>query len=62
VVVLVSALSFSAGYVVGKESGHAEAMGQVGAGGSCAKEVASSRGTGLGLRKLRWTGGGGIRA
>lgn len=67
VVVLVSALSFSAGYVVGKESGHAEAMGQMGAAGaeagSCAREAASSvKGTGLGLRKLRWTGGAGIRA
>jgi hypothetical protein len=67
VVVLVSALSFSAGYVVGKESGHAEAMGQLGAAGaeagSCAREVASGvKSTGLGLRKLRWTGGAGIRA
>jgi hypothetical protein len=67
VVVLVSALSFSAGYVVGKETGHAEAMGQLGAAGaeagSCAQEAASGiRGTGLGLRKLRWTGGAGIRA
>jgi hypothetical protein len=67
VVVLVSALSFSAGYVVGKESGHAEAMGQLGAAGSeagsCAREAASAtKGTGLGLRKIRWTGGTGIRA
>jgi hypothetical protein len=67
VVVLVSALSFSAGYVVGKESAHAEAMGQLGAAGSdagtCAREAASgAKGTGLGLRKLRWTGGAGIRA
>jgi hypothetical protein len=67
VVVLVSALSFSAGYVVGKETAHAEAMGQLGAAGSeagsCAREAASSaKGTGLGLRKLRWTGGAGIRA
>ncbi|KAF2831529.1 hypothetical protein CC86DRAFT_140432 [Ophiobolus disseminans] len=67
VVVLVSALSFSAGYVVGKEAGHAEAMGQLGSAsseaGSCAREVASgAKGTGLGLRKLRWTGGAGIRA
>jgi hypothetical protein len=67
VVVLVSALSFSAGYVVGKETGHAEAMGQFGSAGaeagSCAREAASGvRGTGLGLRKLRWTGGAGIRA
>jgi hypothetical protein len=67
VVVLVSAISFSAGYVVGKETGHAEAMGQLGAAGaeagSCAREAASGvKGTGLGLRKLRWTGGAGIRA
>jgi hypothetical protein len=67
VVVLVSALSFSAGYVVGKETGHAEAMGQLGAAGSeagsCAREAASgAKGTGLGLRKIRWTGGAGIRA
>jgi hypothetical protein len=67
VVVLVSALSFSAGYVVGKEAGHAEAMGQFGSAGaeagSCAREAASGvKDTGLGLRKLRWTGGAGIRA
>jgi hypothetical protein len=57
VVVLVSALSFSAGYAVGKETGHAEAAGA--SAGGCAREV---KGTGLGLRKLRWTGGAGIRA
>jgi hypothetical protein len=67
VVVLVSALSFSAGYVVGKEAGHTEAMGQFGSAGaeagSCAREAASGvKDTGLGLRKLRWTGGAGIRA
>ncbi|KAJ4372293.1 hypothetical protein N0V83_004067 [Neocucurbitaria cava] len=67
VVVLVSALSFSAGYVVGKEAGHAEVLGQLGVAssdaGGCAKEAASGlKGTGLGLRKLRWTGGAGIRA
>jgi hypothetical protein len=66
VVVLVSALSFSAGYVVGKETGHAEAMGQIGAAGSeagrCGKEAASGmKGAGMGLRRLRWTGGGGVR-
>lgn len=63
VVVLVSALSFSAGYVVGKEAGHAEAIGQMGAAGGeagrCGKEAV--KGTGLGLRKLRWTGSTGIR-
>ena len=67
VVVLVSALSFSAGYVVGKETGHAEAMGQFGAAGTeagrCGREAANGvKDTGLGLRKLRWTGGTGIRA
>jgi hypothetical protein len=66
VVVLVSALGFSAGYVVGKEAGHAEAMGQLGAAGSdagrCGKEAASGmRGAGSGLRRLRWTGSGGVR-
>lgn len=66
VVVLVSALSFSAGYVVGKEAGHAEAMGQLGAAGSeagrCGKEAAAGvRGAGIGLRRLRWTGGSGVR-
>ena len=64
VVVLVSALSFSAGYVVGKEAGHAEAMGQLGAvtgeTGTCSKEAASGIGR-LGLRRLRWSGGSGVR-
>jgi hypothetical protein len=63
VVVLVSALSFSAGYVVGNEAGYVEAMGQMGAvggeAGSCGKEAV--RGTGLGLRRLRWTGGAVVR-
>jgi len=62
VVVLVSALSFSAGYVVGKEAGHAEAMGKLGAvggeAGRCGKEAAG----GIGLRRLRWSGAGaGVR-
>jgi len=66
VVVLVSALSFSAGYVVGKEAGHAEALGQIGAAGSeagrCGKEAtAGMKGAGSGLRRLRWTGGSGVR-
>ncbi|PSN63384.1 hypothetical protein BS50DRAFT_500929 [Corynespora cassiicola Philippines] len=66
VVVLVSALSFSAGYVVGKEAGHAEALGQIaaagGEAGSCGKEAASGlRGAGMGLKRLRWTGGAGVR-
>jgi hypothetical protein len=67
VVVLVSALSFSAGYVVGKETGHAEAMSKFGAAGTdagrCGREAAAGiKGTGFGLRELRWTGGAGIRA
>jgi hypothetical protein len=67
VVVLVSALTFSAGYMVGKEAGHAEAMGQLGSVGSdasrCSKEAASGIGkTGMGLRRLRWGGSTGIRA
>lgn len=66
VVVLVSALSFSAGYVVGKEAGHAEAMGQLGSVGSeagrCSKEATSELGrAGIGFRRLRWTGGSGVR-
>ena len=66
VVVLVSALSFSAGYVVGKEAGHAEALGQIGAAGGeagrCSKEAAAGmKGAGIGLRRLRWTGGSGVR-
>ena len=68
VVVIVSALSFSAGYVIGKEAGHAEAMGQLGAfggeTGTCSKEAASGlRGAGLGLRRtaLRLGGASGVR-
>lgn len=64
-VVLVSALSFSAGYVVGKESGHAEAISQIGSvgeAGRCGKEASSGlRGAGMGLRRLRWTGGSVVR-
>lgn len=60
VVVLVSALSFSAGYVVGRETGRAEVemLGEMGANasnvGSCATEVVGRGGTGLGLRRLRF--------
>jgi hypothetical protein len=66
VVILVSAIGFSAGYVIGKEAGHAEAMGHIGSAGTeagrCSKEAASGlKGTGLGLRKLRWGSGAGIR-
>ncbi|KAF2132869.1 hypothetical protein P153DRAFT_364129 [Dothidotthia symphoricarpi CBS 119687] len=58
VLVLLSALSFSAGYVVGKEAGHAEAIGVGKEAGGCGKELKG----GLGLRKLRWSGGAGIKA
>jgi hypothetical protein len=66
VVVLVSAIGFSAGYVIGKETGRAEAMGHIGSAGTeagrCGKEAANGmKGTGLGLRKLRWGSGAGIR-
>lgn len=65
VLVLVSALGFSAGYVVGKEAGHAEAMSQIGSvgeAGRCGKEASSGlRGAGLGLKRLRWAGGAGVR-
>ena len=65
VVVLVSALSFSAGYVIGKEVGHAEAFGQLGGAGAeagrCGKEAALQS-TSLGLRKQIWAGSTGIRA
>ncbi|KAF4536972.1 uncharacterized protein LTHEOB_11840 [Lasiodiplodia theobromae] len=61
VVVLVSALSFSAGYVVGRDAGRAEVemLGEMGANasnvGSCASEVVGRGGTGLGLRRLRFS-------
>lgn len=49
VVVLFSAISFSAGYAMGKEVGRAEvSLGPAGTGGTCGKEV------GRGLRRLRW--------
>jgi hypothetical protein len=51
--VLVSAISFSAGYVVGRETGHAEAAG-IGEVGVEVKRNLASKGSGLGLR--RWTG------
>ena len=68
VVVLVSALSFSAGYVIGKETGHAEAFGQLGGAsaeaGRCGKEAAAAglNSTGMGLRKQLWSTSTGIRA
>lgn len=49
VVVLVGALSFSAGYTMGKEVGRAEVGGA-----SCGREVMVSRGSGGTLRRLRW--------
>lgn len=66
VVVLVSALSFSAGYAVGREAGHAEAVGQLGnvgaEAGRCGKEATSgiSR-AGMGLRRFRWGTTSGVR-
>jgi hypothetical protein len=51
--VLVSAISFSAGYVVGRETGHAEAAG-IREVGVEVKRNLTSKGSGLGLRK--WTG------
>lgn len=42
VVVVLSALSFSAGYAVGKEAGRMEAVGEVAEAGSCAKEAGRS--------------------
>ncbi|KAB8356406.1 hypothetical protein FH972_023989 [Carpinus fangiana] len=59
VLVLVSALSFGAGYSVGRETGHMEAGGLLGptptVGEGCAKEAAI-RGGSTGLRRFRWTG------
>jgi hypothetical protein len=56
VVVLVSALSFSAGYITGREAGRAEILELgMGAGeaGRCGKEAMA--GAGRGLRRLQWT-------
>ena len=54
VVVLFSAISFSAGYVVGREVGRFEAGTMVGREGvGCGKEV------GRGFRRLRWSGSSG---
>ena len=56
VVVLVSAISFSAGYAMGKEVGRAEvSIVDTGDGRSCGKEAVR------GLRRLRWsTSGAGV--
>jgi hypothetical protein len=58
VVILVSAISFSAGYVVGRETGRAEVLGEVGsgvreAGRACGRDAIE--GAGRGLRRLRLT-------
>jgi hypothetical protein len=63
VVVLVSVVGFGAGYVIGREVGHQEALGSLGTanassvvdGGNCGREVMrSSGGT---LRRFRWGSG-----
>ena len=53
VVVLVSALSFSAGYITGREAGRAEVL-EFGQAGRCGKEAVVA-GAGRGLRRLQWT-------
>lgn len=53
VVVLFSAISFSAGYAIGREVGRVEATG--GAWGGEGLDLRQGRGeVGEGLRKLRW--------
>ncbi|EXJ88739.1 hypothetical protein A1O1_05671 [Capronia coronata CBS 617.96] len=54
VVLVFSAISFSAGYAWGREVGRLEADVGIG-GGSCGQEAL--RGSGSGLRRLRWTSG-----
>jgi len=63
VLAIVGVVSFSTGYSLGKEAGHAEAAGQLGgAAGACSKEAGSAvRSSGMGLKRLRWTGGSGVR-
>ena len=62
IVVLVSAISFSAGYVCGKEAGKAEARGlaYLGSGirdaGRCGRDMILEHGEN-GLKRLRWTTG-----
>lgn len=59
VVVLVSAISFTAGYASGREAGHAEALGSLGeAGGACGRDARDAvlDGAGRGLRRLRLGG------
>jgi hypothetical protein len=52
VVVLFSAISFSAGYAYGKEVGSME--GAVVGGEACAREAARGVGSAGSLRRLRW--------
>jgi len=52
VIVVVSALSFSAGYTVGHEMGKLEALDSAGAGVAMHKTAARS---GVSLRRLRWS-------
>ncbi|KAF2636096.1 hypothetical protein P280DRAFT_410066 [Massarina eburnea CBS 473.64] len=62
VLAIVGVVSFSTGYSMGKEAGHAEALGHLGPAGSCGQEATSglSR-AGMSLKRLRWTGGSGVR-
>ena len=64
VLVLFSAISFSAGYALGKEVGRVEAMGGGGVGGyGCAREVDGGFGRGLVRgRAWRWGNASGVRA
>ncbi|KAF2674549.1 hypothetical protein BT63DRAFT_435642 [Microthyrium microscopicum] len=52
--VLVSAISFSAGYVVGRETGHAEAATSMSSAGASVvkRELVAAKGGGLGLRRV----------
>jgi hypothetical protein len=55
VVLVFSAISFSAGYAWGREVGRLEGAAGMGTeGASCGREVMRS---GTGLRRLRWTTG-----
>ena len=64
VVVLFSAISFSAGFAYGKEVGRMEAVGgSSGSGITCAKEVGKGYvGGNAGLKRLRWGNGSVVRA
>ena len=62
VLVLFSAISFSAGYALGKEVGRVDALGS-GAGFGCANEAEGSLGRGIvRSRAWRWGNTGGVRA